>query len=97
MIRSNHCHEKILSLQTIVDELFMKLKLLPSSTSDGIYLDWHLLEEDISSHNSLKMFENIDTYCIEADMNSCDRQIQIMEFILSDKCSNKQTTKEHTE
>ncbi|GJZ12383.1 protein shortage in chiasmata 1 [Tanacetum coccineum] len=89
-------HEKILSLQAIVDELFMKLKLQSSSTSDGIYLDWHLLEEDISSHNSLKMFENIDTYCIEADMNSCDSQILIMEFILSDTCSNKQTTKEHT-
>lgn len=90
-------HEKILSLQAIVDELFMKLKLQPSSTSDGIYLDWHLLEEDISSQIFLKMFENIDTYCIDADMNSCDSHILIRDFVLSDTCSNKQTIKEQAE
>ncbi|KAM0039025.1 putative protein shortage in chiasmata 1 [Helianthus debilis subsp. tardiflorus] len=91
-------HENILSVQTIVEEIFITLKLQPSSTSDDIYLDWHLLEEDIcsrSKHASLKMFEDIDTYHINADISSCDSLV--LEFVLSDACSNEQTTKENTE
>ncbi|CAH1445568.1 unnamed protein product [Lactuca virosa] len=95
-------HEKILSVQEIVEEVFLKLKLQPSSTSDDIYLDWHLLEEDISnsSHNistSLKMFEDIDTYSVDANMKSCDIQISILEFVLFDECSDEQKCKENIE
>ncbi|CAI9302430.1 unnamed protein product [Lactuca saligna] len=95
-------HEKILSVQEIVEEIFLKLKLQPSSSSDDIYLDWHLLEEDISnsSHNistSLKMFEDIDTYSVDANMKSCNIQIPILEFVLFDECSNEQKCKENIE
>ncbi|KAI3783990.1 hypothetical protein L1987_43081 [Smallanthus sonchifolius] len=93
-------HAKIFSVKTIVEEILLKLKLQPSSTSDDIYLDWHLLEEDISRHNictSLKMFEDIETYCINADVNSCESQMLILEFVLSDACSNEQKTEEKTE
>lgn len=91
-------HEKILSVQVIVEEIFRTLKLQPSSTSDGIYLDWHLLEDSSSQSifTSLKMFEDIDTYCISGDMNSCDSQWVIMEFVLSDGCLNEQNTEENT-
>ncbi|KAL8227442.1 hypothetical protein R6Q59_000074 [Mikania micrantha] len=92
-------HDKILSVQMIIEEIFVKLKLQPSSTSDDIYLDWHLLEEDICDNNKhmLKMFEDIDTYCINADINSCDNLMLVLEFVLSDACSNEQNTKEKTE
>ncbi|KAI3808216.1 hypothetical protein L1987_24164 [Smallanthus sonchifolius] len=93
-------HEKILSAQMIIEEIFVKLKMRPSSTSDDIYLEWHLLEEDICSHiksMSLKMFEDIDTYCINADINSCDSLLLVLEFVLSDACSNEQKTKEKAE
>ncbi|KAI7741880.1 hypothetical protein M8C21_022454 [Ambrosia artemisiifolia] len=93
-------HEKILSVEMIVEEIFVKLKLQPSSTSDDIYLDWHLLEEDIcsrSKHTSMKMFEDIDTYNISADLSSCDGLTLVLEFVLSDACSNEQKTKENTE
>lgn len=93
-------HKLILSVQTIVEEVFIKLKLQPSSTSDDIYLDWHLLEEDICSHSKrtpLKMFEDIDTYCINKDFSSCDSLMLVLEFVLSDECSNDQKKKENTE
>ncbi|KAK9070367.1 hypothetical protein SSX86_010769 [Deinandra increscens subsp. villosa] len=98
-------HEKILSVQMIVREIFVNLKLQPSSTSDDIYLDWHLLEEGICSDNkctSLKMFgEDIDTYYISgdinADINSCDSLMLVLEFVLSDAFSNEQKTKENNE
>ncbi|KAJ9545704.1 hypothetical protein OSB04_025411 [Centaurea solstitialis] len=93
-------HEKVLSIQVIVDEMLLKLKMQASSASDGIYLDWHLLEEDICTHNirtSFKMFEDIETYCIEADMYSCDSQMLTLEFVLSDACSNEKNTEENTE
>ncbi|KAI3757630.1 hypothetical protein L6452_05172 [Arctium lappa] len=93
-------HEKILSIQVIVDEILLKLKMQASSASDGIYLDWHLLEEDICTHNictSFKMFEDIDTYHIKADMKLCDSQMLTLEFVLSDACSNEKNTEENTE
>ncbi|KAI3705790.1 hypothetical protein L1987_76032 [Smallanthus sonchifolius] len=93
-------HAKIFSVQTIVEEILLKLKLEPSSTSDDIYLDWHILDEDISSHKLctfLKVFEDIETYCINTDVNSCDSQMLILEFVLSDAYSNEQKTEEKTE
>ncbi|KAL4557097.1 hypothetical protein LXL04_035267 [Taraxacum kok-saghyz] len=91
-------HENILSVQLIVEEIFLKLKLQPSSTSDDIYLDWHLLEEDTSSPNiCMKMLEDVDTYCVDADMKSCDSEILILEFVLFDGCSNEEKCKEKTE
>ncbi|KAI3508282.1 hypothetical protein L1887_23288 [Cichorium endivia] len=90
-------HEKILSVQDIVEEVLLKLKLQSSSTSDDIYLDWQLLEEDISSHNILKMFEDVDTYRVDADMESCASQMSILEFVLFDACSNELKCQEKTE
>ncbi|KAK1441480.1 hypothetical protein QVD17_07401 [Tagetes erecta] len=93
-------HKTILPVQTIIEEIFIKLKLQPSSTSDDIYLDWHLLEEDICNHSKrtpLKMFEDIDTYCINADINSCDSLMLVLEFVLSDGCSNVEKKKENIE
>jgi len=93
--------EKILSVQEIVEEIFLKLKLQPSSTSDDIYLDWHLLDEDFSSHNictSLNILEDIDTYRVDVDMKSCDSQMSILEFFLiDDGSSNEKKCKEDTE
>ncbi|KAL8233679.1 hypothetical protein R6Q59_019779 [Mikania micrantha] len=43
------------------------------------------------------MFGDIDTYCINADINSCDNLMLVLEFVLSDACSNEQNTKEKTE
>ncbi|XP_024969131.1 protein SHORTAGE IN CHIASMATA 1 [Cynara cardunculus var. scolymus] len=91
--------EKILSIQVFVDEMLQKLKMQASSASDGIYLDWHLLEEDIYTRNrsSFKMFEDIDTYCIEVDMDSCNSRMLTLEFVLSDACSDEKNTEENTE
>nr|XP_043618037.1 protein SHORTAGE IN CHIASMATA 1 [Erigeron canadensis] len=93
-------HERVLSVQVIVEELFLKLKPQPSSTSDDIYLDWHFLEEDTFSDNistSSKMFEDIETCCIDIEMYPGDSQMLILEFVLSDACSDEKTTKENAE
>ncbi|KAJ4952854.1 hypothetical protein NE237_029686 [Protea cynaroides] len=49
-------------LPLALEEILADMKPLPPSASDGIYLDWHLLEEETWN------LEDIDTYNIDAEL-----------------------------
>ncbi|KAK7283649.1 hypothetical protein RIF29_13315 [Crotalaria pallida] len=59
----------MIPLHNIIGELFSKLKTRPLSTSDGIYLNWDLLEEDKCNINVSNFFQNMLT---KIDMNNSD-------------------------
>ncbi|XP_071709859.1 protein SHORTAGE IN CHIASMATA 1 [Rutidosis leptorrhynchoides] len=92
-------HVKVLSVQAAVEEVLLKVKLQPSLTSDDIYLDWHLLDEDFcgDSITTKKIFEDIDSYHINTETDLCDNRMMVLEFIMSDACSYEKPTKENTE
>ncbi|KAJ6386461.1 hypothetical protein OIU78_016381 [Salix suchowensis] len=69
-------HGKIRSIYAIMEEKLAELKPQLLSASHGIYLDWHLLEEDkYNSKNSSiyqNMLEELDTHNIDFDRESFD-------------------------
>ncbi|XP_061358954.1 protein SHORTAGE IN CHIASMATA 1 [Gastrolobium bilobum] len=52
-------YEKMISLHDIIEEIFSNLKTRPLSASDGIYLNWDLLEEDKCNCEMSNWFQNI--------------------------------------
>ncbi|XP_022871670.1 protein SHORTAGE IN CHIASMATA 1 [Olea europaea var. sylvestris] len=84
-------HERIRSLHSMVEQILAQVESQSSSTSDGLYLDWHFLEEDnFGKYSSCrKMLWEIDTYKIDASVYLMDSRKQINDFILSKDCSNK--------
>lgn len=91
--------QNIGSLQSFVDESLNKLELEASSMFDGLYLDWHVLEEDNCNYNKYlscwKMLEEMEIYSI-GSLNIFDNGI-VFDFVLSDGTSNKPTSGESKE
>ncbi|WJX71469.1 hypothetical protein P8452_55461 [Trifolium repens] len=52
-------HKKMINVQDIIGELFSNVKTLPLYASDGIYLNWDLLEEDKCNYNISNWYQNI--------------------------------------
>jgi hypothetical protein len=94
-------HEKLRSLCCIVVEVLADLNPLPLSVSDGIYLDWHLLEEDkcnsriYSSYQS--MLEEVDSRIFDFDLESLDDGTLLLDFVFSDNALNGPNTEERKE
>ena len=94
-------HEKIMSVQAIVEEILVELKSQPLSASDGIYLDWHLLEEEKCNsviHSTYqKMFEGIDSYSIDSDLKTVDSGMVVLDFVFFDDTLNMENIEESKE
>ncbi|XP_030933849.1 protein SHORTAGE IN CHIASMATA 1 [Quercus lobata] len=94
-------HEKIRSLSSIVEEILADLKPQPLSASDGIYLDWHLLDEDkcnsriYSSYQS--MLEEVDSHSFDFDLEAFDNGKLVFDFVFSDNALNGPNTEENKE
>ncbi|XP_016204248.2 protein SHORTAGE IN CHIASMATA 1 isoform X2 [Arachis ipaensis] len=52
-------YKKLIALHDIIQELFSNLKTRPLSASDGIYLNWDLLEEDECNYKISSWHQNI--------------------------------------
>ena len=52
-------HKKLRSFYTIIEGKFAKLKTHPLSSTDGIYLDWYILEEDKYNRNTYLDYKNV--------------------------------------
>nr|KYP41950.1 hypothetical protein KK1_036658 [Cajanus cajan] len=52
-------HKKMITLHDIIGEQFSSLKTRPLSASDGIYLNWDLLEEDKCNCKISNWYQNI--------------------------------------
>ncbi|XP_024047875.1 protein SHORTAGE IN CHIASMATA 1 [Citrus clementina] len=80
--------EKIRSVYAVVEEKLADLKPQPLSASDGIYLDWHLLDGDECSHKFFcydqKILQEIDLHNIDFDLESSDDDKLVSTFIFSD-------------
>lgn len=94
-------HEKIRSLSSIAEEILADLKPQPLSASDGIYLDWHLLDEDkcnsriYSSYQS--MLEEVDSHSFDLDLEDFDNGKLVFDFVFSDNALNGPNTEENKE
>ncbi|OIW06337.1 hypothetical protein TanjilG_14982 [Lupinus angustifolius] len=62
-------YKMTITMHDVIEELFSKLKTRPLSTSDGIYLNWDLLEEDKCNIKISNFFQNI---LAKIDMNTSD-------------------------
>ncbi|CAJ2666678.1 protein SHORTAGE IN CHIASMATA 1 [Trifolium pratense] len=62
-------HKKMINVHDIIGELFSNVKTLPLYASDGIYLNWDLLEEDKCNYNISNWYQNI---WAKIDMNNYD-------------------------
>lgn len=62
-------HKKMITLHDIIGEQFSSLKTQPLSASDGIYLNWDLLEEDKCNCKISNWYQNILT---KIDLNNQD-------------------------
>ncbi|XP_073126269.1 protein SHORTAGE IN CHIASMATA 1 isoform X2 [Henckelia pumila] len=90
------------SLSSFIEEILLtQLEWQSSSTSDGLYLDWHFLGEhgcEFVEHSSCwKMLWEIDTYSIDSSIDSSDNGKPIFNYILSEIQSNEQSTENHNE
>ncbi|OMO97873.1 hypothetical protein COLO4_14309 [Corchorus olitorius] len=91
------------SICTVVDELLSGLKPVPLSASNGIYLDWFILEEDKCNPKvySLfqKMVEETDSYkCnIDFDQETFEDGKLVSDFIFSDDTLSESATEQYEE
>ncbi|KAK3220738.1 hypothetical protein Dsin_014708 [Dipteronia sinensis] len=85
--------EKTKSVYAVVEEMLAELKPQPLSASDGIYLDWHLLDEDKCSckifYPRQKMLEEMDFGKIYLDLKFSDDGEFIYDFIFCDDASTR--------
>ncbi|KAK2653842.1 hypothetical protein Ddye_013698 [Dipteronia dyeriana] len=83
--------EKTNSVYAVVEEMLAELKPQPLSASDGIYLDWHLLDEDKCSckffYPRQKILEEMDFRKIDLDLKFSDDGEFIYDFIFCDDAS----------
>ncbi|PON31976.1 hypothetical protein PanWU01x14_365340 [Parasponia andersonii] len=81
-------HEKLRLFYTIIEGKFAKLKPQPLSALDGIYLDWHILEEVKYDRNTYFDYENVlgdmGSHNIDFDWDSFGDRIVVFDFIFSD-------------
>uniref|UniRef100_A0A803M0E2 Protein SHORTAGE IN CHIASMATA 1 n=1 Tax=Chenopodium quinoa TaxID=63459 RepID=A0A803M0E2_CHEQI len=79
--------ENIWSLHVIFDKLLAELEPVPLSTSDEIYLDWHLLGRDECNGDVNaaieKLFSDIDDYTMDLCLKSDDGNMVVLDFVLS--------------
>ncbi|PSR93441.1 Zinc finger Ran-binding domain-containing protein [Actinidia chinensis var. chinensis] len=77
-------HEETRSQFLFFEEMLAALKPQHTSASDGIYLDWHLLEEEYSTRDKysscLKQVLEINDYCI-SDLESLNDGIPTFDFV----------------
>ncbi|KAL5746322.1 hypothetical protein ACOSP7_027468 [Xanthoceras sorbifolium] len=80
--------EKTKSVYAVVEEILAELKPQPLSASDGIYLDWHLLEEDKCSckifYPRQKILEEMEFRKIDLDLKFFDNGKLVSDFIFCD-------------
>ncbi|KAK3220729.1 hypothetical protein Dsin_014699 [Dipteronia sinensis] len=83
--------EKTKSVYAVIEEMLAELKPQPLSASDGIYLDWHLLDEDKCSckifYPRQQMLEEMDFRKIDLDLKFSDDGELIYDFIFCDDAS----------
>ncbi|KAK8657201.1 hypothetical protein V6N13_035453 [Hibiscus sabdariffa] len=86
---------------TTVEELLSDLKLLPLSASDGIYLDWFILEEDRCNNKDYSLFQNmveeIDSSDIDFEQEIFVGEKLVSDFILSDFALTVSSTEQYEE
>ncbi|KAK6250582.1 hypothetical protein SCA6_004587 [Theobroma cacao] len=94
-------YRRMRSTCTVVEELLSELKLLPLSASDGIYLDWYILEEDKCNSKVYSLFQNmveeIDSYNIDFDQETFEDGKLVSEFIFSDDALSESATEQYEE
>ncbi|GLU24245.1 hypothetical protein SLE2022_401950 [Rubroshorea leprosula] len=94
-------HARSSSLCAFAEELLSELKPLPLFASDGIYLDWHILEEDKCKNGIQLAFQNMvekmDLYSIDFGLESSEDQKLVSDFIFSDNGLNKSITEQYEE
>ncbi|CAL5364370.1 unnamed protein product [Camellia sinensis] len=85
-------NEKIRSAFVFVEEMLVALKPQPSSASDGIYLDWHFLEEDYRNcekySSCWKQVLEINNYILNSDMKCLNDGILILDIVFSGDTPN---------
>lgn len=86
------------SLHMLVEELLAQIDWQSSSASDGLYLDWHLIEGDecASAYYSSSSWE-IDTCNVDVNLNSSDCGKLIFDFIISEGHSTKPDAENYKE
>lgn len=94
-------YENLKSLHAIAEEILFELKSKPLPASDGIYLDWHLLEEDkcnsVIYSTYRKMFDGIDSYTIDSDLKNIDCGMLLFDFVFLGEMPNMENAEESKE
>ncbi|MED6219400.1 hypothetical protein PIB30_035515 [Stylosanthes scabra] len=93
--------KKLLSLHDIIQELFSNLKTRPLSASDGIYLNWDLLEEDECNYKISSWHQNI---WAKVDLKKqgfiekfCEDGKSVFDLVLSDDTTDDHDNKQSVE
>ncbi|KMS95282.1 hypothetical protein BVRB_009600 [Beta vulgaris subsp. vulgaris] len=91
--------EKIWSLHVIFDKIFNELEPVPLSTSDEIYLDWHVLGRDECNGDINaaieKVFNDIEDYTMVSNVKSYDDSMLVLDLLLLDGPSDGLNTREN--
>ncbi|KAH1075445.1 hypothetical protein J1N35_027773 [Gossypium stocksii] len=86
---------------TVIEELLSDLMPLPLSASDGIYLDWYILEDDKCSNKVHALFqtmmEEIDASSIDFEQESFEGRKLVSDFIFSDDALTGSATEQYEE
>lgn len=94
-------HGKIKSLYATIKEMLLDLKPQPLSASDGIYLDWFLLEDDKHGNNVCfsyqDMLKEINWCSINFHSELFDETDFVFDFIFSDDALNGCNMEEYKE
>ncbi|XP_058075914.1 protein SHORTAGE IN CHIASMATA 1 [Magnolia sinica] len=90
------CDDKeIMSLPDIFEDILDKLKMHPSSASDGIYLDWHLLQDDTCDSNMCSTYRNlleeVDTCDVPSALKSTNERV-VIELVFYDDSPDELNT-----
>ncbi|KAJ7974200.1 Protein SHORTAGE IN CHIASMATA 1 [Quillaja saponaria] len=92
---------KMICLYVIVEEILASLKPQPLSASDGIYLNWDLLEGDERNGRINFLYQNIlakiDSNSIDFDQELLDNGKLVLDLILSDDTLNGSYMEEYME
>ncbi|XP_024028664.1 protein SHORTAGE IN CHIASMATA 1 [Morus notabilis] len=93
-------HEKVRSFYTIIEGKLANLRPHPLSALDGIYLDWHLLEDD-TYRSKTYFYENVlkdmGSHSIDDDWDSFGDKNVVYDFIFSDDSLYGFSTDENAE
>lgn len=91
-------YERIWSLHVFADKILTGLEPVSLSTSDEIYLDWHLLgrdeyNDDVNAAIE-KVFDDIENYTMCFNLESYDESMLVLDFLLLDGTSDRLDTSE---